>query len=80
MQWITKTEDRNRIYLDYVNAGMRMDIKNHSIGTLCAWVNIKEAFNLGDKINKEVRFSFGRPTADYKERWCLKEPLFRVLY
>ncbi|WP_162475734.1 hypothetical protein [Candidatus Erwinia dacicola] len=43
-------------------------------------MNIKEAFFLGNKHNKKVRFSFGRPTMEYKERWCLREPLFRVLY
>ncbi|WP_159565393.1 GNAT family N-acetyltransferase [Budvicia diplopodorum] len=78
MQWITKSEDHQRIYLDYVNAGMNMELKHLSVGTIIAWINVRDAIDYGTARNKEVRFSFGRPSADYKERWCTAEPLSRV--
>lgn len=78
IQWITKSEDHQRIYLDYVNVGMRMDLNHLSIGTVITWLNVRDAIQYGDLCNKEVRFSFGRPSADYKKRWCNTEPLFRV--
>lgn len=79
MQWVVKSEDNHRVYLDYVNAGMNMELPPHlSVGTLTAWMNIRSALEYGKKNNKEIRFSFGRPTADYKDRWCNREPLYRV--
>ncbi|WP_408672828.1 hypothetical protein [Xenorhabdus szentirmaii] len=26
-----------------------------------------------------MRFSFGRPTFDYKDRWCHREKLYKVI-
>jgi hypothetical protein len=79
MQLVVKKEDCHRIYLDYVNAGMNTKLSNLSVGTLAAWINIREAMEYGEAQNKQVRFSFGRPTADYKDRWCDREQLYRIL-
>ena len=79
MQWLMKSEDHQRVYLDYINAGMNTALSHLSIGTLAAWVNIRAAFEYGEKQAKQVRFSFGRPTADYKDRWCDRNPLYRVI-
>jgi len=79
MQWLTKSEDHQYLYLDYVNAGMDLSLSHLSVGTLAAWVNIQESLNLSQSSGKKMRFSFGRPTADYKYRWCDREPLYRLL-
>lgn len=79
MQWVVKVEDHNQIYLDYVNAGMNPELAHLSIGTISAWVNIRDSQIYGESKNKKVRFSFGRPTANYKDRWCIRESLYRVI-
>lgn len=79
MQWVVKSEDCQRIYLDYVNAGMNLELSYLSVGTLAAWVNICAAEAYGEAQGKQVRFSFGRPTMGYKDRWCIREPLYRVI-
>lgn len=80
MQWVVKSEDHQRVYLDYVNAGMDTRLPSHlSVGTLAAWVNVRHAFQYGDDHHKQVRFSFGSPTAGYKERWCDQASLYRII-
>jgi len=79
MQWVVKSEDHRQVYLDYINAGMNLSLSHLSVGTLAAWVNVRAALEYGEKHHKQVRFSFGRPTGDYKERWCDREPLYRVI-
>ncbi|MFW0766668.1 hypothetical protein ACN0IV_12595 [Trabulsiella odontotermitis] len=79
MQWLTKSEDNQRVYLDYINAGMDLSLSSLSVGTLAAWVNIQAAQDYCRTAGKQMRFSFGRPTADYKARWCDREPLYRLI-
>jgi hypothetical protein len=79
MQWLTKSEDHQCVYLDYINAGMDLSLSSLSVGTLAAWVNIQAALSYCQATGKKMRFSFGRPTADYKARWCDREPLYRVI-
>ncbi|WP_054178779.1 GNAT family N-acetyltransferase [Trabulsiella odontotermitis] len=79
MQWLTKSEDHQRVYLDYINAGMDLALSSLSVGTLAAWVNIQAAQDYCQITGKQMRFSFGRPTADYKARWCDREPLYRLI-
>ena len=78
-QFITKTEDLNTVYLDYLNSGRDMTLEHYSVGSLCMWVNIIEAYKYADGVGKKLRFNFGPPTHDYKVRWCKMEPLHRVL-
>ena len=79
MQWLTKSEDHQCVYLDYVNAGMDLSLSSLSVGTLAAWVNIQAASDYCQTAGKKMRFSFGRPTADYKSPWCDREPLYRLI-
>lgn len=78
-QLITKAESPQWINFDYVNGGY--DKTHHSFcpGTVVTWVNIKSAYELCESAGKIMRYSFGRPTAEYKDRWCRKEPLGRIL-
>ena len=79
VQFITKTEDLDTVYLDYLNSGRDMTLDHYSVGSLCMWVNIVEAYEYADSVGKKLRFNFGPPTHDYKARWCETEPLHRVL-
>jgi hypothetical protein len=79
LQLITKAESQSLIYYDYINIGFDMSIKNHCLGTIITWVNVNEAYEECLEKNKRMRFSFGKPTFDYKARWCNQESLGRVL-
>ncbi|WP_268873815.1 hypothetical protein [Morganella psychrotolerans] len=54
------------MYLNFVNTGRRMDIDDIPIDTIAMWVNVRGAISLCEKTNLEMRFSFGRPTFEYK--------------
>lgn len=78
-QFITKTEDANTVYLDYINSGRNMKITEFSIGSICMWENIKSAYEYAEKVKKTLRFSFGNPTHDYKDRFCVRYELMRTI-
>jgi len=76
---ITKCESKGISTLDFINIGINKEIKNHSLGSISMWVNINEADKMFNTGHGKMRFSFGRPTADYKNRWCYQEKLGRLL-
>lgn len=78
-QFITKTEDATTVYLDYINSGRNMNVTEFSIGTICMWENIKSAYEYAEQVNKKLRFSFGKPTHDYKDRFCVRHKLMRTI-
>ncbi len=79
MQLITKSECKGAIFFDYINIGLDTALKNLSLGTVLTWVNLNHASEMCVKTNKAMRFSFGRPTFDYKARWCDSYELGRSL-
>ncbi|MGQ6213977.1 hypothetical protein ACUNGV_19005 [Serratia sp. IR-2025] len=40
---------------------------------------MRAAYELCEREGKEMRYSFGKPTAPYKDRWCERAPLGRTL-
>ncbi|NHB93619.1 hypothetical protein C5469_16320 [Photorhabdus cinerea] len=79
VQFVIKKQCVNWINFDFINTGRDMSFKDDSIGTIAMWVNVKDAIALSEEKGVEMRFSFGRPTFDYKERWCKREKLYRVI-
>jgi len=79
IQLMLRSQDSKSVYLDGINTGMSMHYPHLSIGTLAAWVNICAGVDYGKSVNKNVRISFGRPTAEYKDYWCKKERLYRCI-
>ncbi|WP_338884839.1 hypothetical protein [Xenorhabdus sp. TH1] len=79
VQFVIKKQCVNWINFDFINIGRDMNLQDSSIGTIAMWVNVRDAITLSEKEEVEMRFSFGRPTFDYKERWCTKEKLYRVI-
>ncbi|EKS6643376.1 Mig-14 family protein [Enterobacter hormaechei] len=77
-QLITKSESPCWINFDYINGGYNQTQKSFCPGTIVTWLNVKSAYELCMLQGKEMRYSFGRPTAEYKNRWCRTEPLGRV--
>ncbi|HHK5634261.1 TPA: Mig-14 family protein, partial [Serratia marcescens] len=48
-------------------------------GTIVTWLNVRTAYELCEREGKEMRYSFGKPTEAYKDRWCERAPLGRTL-
>ncbi len=79
MQYVIRKESPNWVCFDYINSGMDMSYPDLSLGTIAAWVNVRDAIEYTNKRNLELRYCFGRPTFDYKERWCNRSSLQRVI-
>ena len=79
MQFVVKKDSPNWVCFDYINSGMDMEYPDLSLGTIAAWVNVRDAIEYTTKRGLELRYCFGRPTFDYKERWCKRSSLQRVV-
>ncbi|WP_127960146.1 GNAT family N-acetyltransferase [Serratia microhaemolytica] len=77
-QLITKNLSGDIVALDYINIGLDLALEKLSIGSVSMWVNLQHAYASFADIG-QLRFSFGRPTADYKQRWCYQQKLGRLL-
>ncbi len=78
-QLITMAESPEWISFDYINGGMDTSLHALCLGTIVTWLNVNAAFALCASKGKAMRYSFGKPTAAYKDRWCLRAPLGRLL-
>lgn len=79
MQFVVKKDSPRWVCFDYINSGMDMSYPDLSLGTIAAWVNVRDAIEYTDQRGLELRYCFGRPTFDYKERWCNRSLLQRVI-
>ncbi|CDG97820.1 GNAT family N-acetyltransferase [Xenorhabdus bovienii] len=75
--FITKTQFHHHTNIEFIQAGMdsSAELAKYSIGSLLIWSNIYKAVNEFDN----VRFSFGRPSRDYKLRWSNIYPIGRTI-
>lgn len=80
MQLNVQTLSAHGLFVDYINMGLRQDIETHSFGTLLIWNNIKKAQALADRHQATLRYSFGNPSAPYKDRWCYREKVGKLFY
>ncbi|PIJ49234.1 Mig-14 family protein [Erwinia sp. OLTSP20] len=78
-QLIMKADSPEWISFDYINGGYDTVHDSFCPGTIVTWVNVHAAYSLCESLGKKMRYSFGRPTADYKNRWCKTEPVGRIL-
>ncbi|WP_160620722.1 GNAT family N-acetyltransferase [Mixta intestinalis] len=79
IQLIMKAESERHITYDYINIGLDPALSALSPGTIITWLNVQQADSECQHKGKAMRFSFGRPTVDYKNRWCYQEPVGRIL-
>ncbi|WP_340618903.1 GNAT family N-acetyltransferase [Xenorhabdus entomophaga] len=75
--FISKTKFHEYINIEFIQAGMDCsdELSKFSIGSLLIWSNIYKSENEF----KNVRFSFGRPSRDYKLRWSNTYPIGRSI-
>lgn len=78
-QLITRCLSQDIAAFDFINIGIDQTVTNYSVGSLLMWININEAYRSFGAEKRHVRFSYGRPTAEYKNQWCFQEKLGRLL-
>lgn len=78
-QLIMKVIGPDNIYYDYINAGLNPEYSSYSPGSVLTWLNIKKAWGECMVNKKNMMYSFGRPTFDYKKLWTAPQSLGRVL-
>ncbi|WP_434777246.1 hypothetical protein [Neisseria sp. Ec49-e6-T10] len=78
-QLIIKSDSLDWVNFDYINIGYDQSLAHLSVGTVVMWKNLLDAEQYCKNKNKNMRFSFGNPSAQYKERWCYKQPVGRIL-
>ncbi|WP_058910094.1 GNAT family N-acetyltransferase [Entomohabitans teleogrylli] len=76
---VMRAESPQWINYDYICTGLDLTLKHLSPGTVLTWVNINRATQECQQSGKAMRYSFGKPTADYKKMWCQQYALGRVL-
>ncbi|CDL86313.1 hypothetical protein [Xenorhabdus cabanillasii] len=75
--FISKTQFHEYTNIEFIQAGMDCsdELSKFSVGSLLIWSNIYKAENEFEN----VRFSFGRPSRDYKLRWSNTYPIGRSI-
>ena len=53
-----------------MNGGYDREHNGFCPGTIVTWLNVRAAYELCEREGKEMRYSFGKPTEAYKDRWC----------
>lgn len=72
-----KNETKKLVAIDFINIARDKEHDKFSIGNILIWINALEAEKQSQ--DKELRFSFGRPTSDYKARMCINHKVGRIL-
>lgn len=72
---INETDDI--ITIDFINIARDPAYDNLSLGNILMWINAIEAERRQN--GKLLRFSFGRPTAEYKTKLCFNQNLGRII-
>ncbi len=79
MQLLLSVENGSSIFVDYINIGYKPNSEINSLGTIMMWRNLSKLNSMAAGLNKNLYFSFGHMSGDYKERWCMPESVGRSL-
>lgn len=74
IQVLYQVESPNWISIEYVNGGVDPLERAFSPGSVLSFVNLQNAWEYANKLNKPLRYSFGKADREYKERWCTPVP------
>jgi len=77
IQILYRVEAPNWISLEYINGGVDPAQQAISPGSVLCFVNTQKAWEEARKLNKPLRYSFGRADKDYKNRWCERHAVYR---
>lgn len=78
-QFILQTDSPDWICFDFVNGGVDTSLSELSPGTVLTWLNVQEANQIAIEQQKQMRYSFGKDTAGYKDIWCIKRKIGRMI-
>jgi len=77
VQILYRVEAPGWISLEYINGGVDPAQQALSPGSVLCFVNTQKAWEDARKLNKPLRYSFGRADKDYKTRWCERHAVYR---
>lgn len=70
IQVLYQVESPKWISIEYVNGGVDPQERAFSPGSVLSFVNLQNAWEQANNLNKPLRYSFGKADREYKERWC----------
>lgn len=78
VQVLYRIETAQWVGIEYINGGVDPKVRDYSPGSVLTFVNVEAAQKDAADRGKALRYSFGRAGRDYKNLWCVPEPVFEV--
>ncbi|NQD79251.1 GNAT family N-acetyltransferase [Pseudomonas sp. CrR14] len=78
VQVLYRVESPEWISIEYINGGVDPASRDFSPGSVLSFINTQSAWEEARLKGKALRYSFGRADVEYKDRWCNRQPVFRV--
>jgi hypothetical protein len=78
VQVLYRVESAQWLSIEYINGGIDPKAQEHSPGSVLISANVEAAQKDAAALGKALRYSFGRAGRDYKNLWCLPEPVFET--
>lgn len=78
VQILYRVESAQWVSIEYVNGGVDPRNREFSPGSVLSFVNTQQAWEDARSRGKSLRYSFGRADREYKDRWCHRQPTYRV--
>lgn len=75
IQVLYQVESPKWLSIEYVNGGVDPQERTFSPGSVLSFVNLQQAWEQANQLNKTLRYSFGRADREYKDRWCNRTPV-----
>lgn len=67
------------MFVDFINIGYDVTLKEYSLGTLVMWNNLNFLENFSRLNQKSLIYSFGMMSGAYKDRWCNPANVGRII-
>jgi hypothetical protein len=80
IQLILSVTSKVGLFADFINIGYKQSCNVNSIGTILMWNNLKVLHAESSRINKELYYSYGYMSGEYKKRWCNPVSIGRTLF
>lgn len=79
IQLLISASSKAGMFVDFINIGYRMDAKAGALGTMIMWKNLTSLHQEATDSNRELHYSYGALSGDYKARWCHPASVGRVV-
>lgn len=78
IQILYQVESPKWLSVEYINGGVDPQSREFSPGSVLSYINTQQAWSEARAKGKDLRYSFGRADREYKDRWCNRQPSYRV--